>query len=151
MNPALRGLIIYVFLLIVFRITGKRSLSESGPFELILLLIISEVTQQALLGEDFSLTSALILILTLVGIDQIFAMIKLKHSFFNKIVDGVTLLLVSEGRLLQDRMRKAQVEREDILEAARRLHGLQRLDQVRYAVLETDGSISIIPQPESGT
>ena len=151
MNPALRGLIICVFLLIVFRITGKRSLSESGPFELILLLIISEVTQQALLGEDFSLTSALILILTLVGIDQIFAMIKLKHSFCNKIVDGVTLLLVSEGRLLQDRMRKAQVEREDILEAARRLHGLQRLDQVRYAVLETDGSISIIPQPESGT
>ena len=74
MNPVFRGLIIYLFLLIVFRIMGKRSLKETTTFDLVLLLIISEVTQQALVGDDYSLTTSMLLICTLMGADLVYTL-----------------------------------------------------------------------------
>lgn len=150
MNPVFRGLIVYLFLLLVFRLSGKRTLAQTTPFEFVLLIIISEVTQQALVGEDYSITASLILITTLVGTDYLFGLIKQKWKGFEKVSEGSPLIVVANGKLLQNRAHKARVSEEDVLEAARNLHGLERLDQIKYAVLELDGSISIIPK-ESGT
>jgi uncharacterized membrane protein YcaP (DUF421 family) len=145
MNPVVRGLIIYLFLMLVFRLSGKRTLAQTTPFELVLLLIISEVTQQALLGEDFSITNSLILIMTLIGIDFIFSLIKERSKKFEKITEGVPLIILAEGKMLEKQMKKSRVSKDDILEAARSTHGLENLEQIKYAVLEVDGSISIIP------
>ncbi len=145
MNPVLRGLAIYVFLLIIFRITGKRSLSQTTTFEFVLLLIISEVTQGAMVGDDYSLTNAFILILTLIGADVVFSFLKNKFRFFDKITEGSPVIIVEKGKPLEKRMKLSRVDEEDVLEAARNLHGLERMDQIKYAVLEKDGSISIIP------
>src|SRR5687767_12732648 len=150
MNPVLRGIIIYLFLMIVFRLSGKRSLAQTTPFEFILLLIISEVTQQALVGEDYSITTAIILITTLVGADLLFSVIKQKWRGFEKITEGSPLIVVANGKLLENRARKSRVSEEDVLEAARNLHGLERLEQIKYAVLELDGTISIIPEDTAG-
>lgn len=145
MNPVIRGAAIYLFLLLIFRIMGKRSLAEITTFDFVLLLIIGEATQQALLGDDFSITNALVLITTLVAIDMVLSYLKTKYKLFDKIVDGTPLILVENGKLLKVRMKKANVAEDDILEAARMLHGLERIEQIKYAVLERDGTISIIP------
>jgi uncharacterized membrane protein YcaP (DUF421 family) len=145
MNPVIRGLIIYLFLMLVFRLSGKRTLAQTTPFEFILLLIISEVTQQALVGEDYSITTSLILITTLVGVDLLLSLIKQKWRGFEKVSDGSPLIVAANGKLLQNRANKSRVSEEDILEAARNLHGLERMEQIKYAVLELDGTISIIP------
>jgi uncharacterized membrane protein YcaP (DUF421 family) len=146
MESVLRGAAVYLFLMVVLRASGKRALSQVTTFDFVLLLIISETTQQALLGEDFSLTNAFIVIITLAVIDQGFSLMSRRWRFFERLTEGLPLVILEDGRLLEGRMRKENVSREDILEAARENQGLERLDQIKYAVLERHGGISIIPK-----
>lgn len=145
MNPVIRGLAVYLFVYIIFRILGKRSLSEITTFDFVLLLIISETTTDALIGEDFSLMACFIMLSTLVGVDLLLTLTKTKWKWFEKISDGAPLIIVDKGVPLKKRMEKTKVDEEDVLEAARILHGLEKMEQVKYAVLEKDGTISIIP------
>jgi uncharacterized membrane protein YcaP (DUF421 family) len=149
MDAVLRASAIYFFLLLIFRLSGKRSIAQITTFDLILLLIISEATQQALLGQDFSLTNAFLVILTLVGIDIGLSLLKQRSPRIEKILEDEPLIIVEEGRPLLDRMKKVRVDEEDVLIAARILQGLERMDQIKYAVLERNGGISIIPKQES--
>lgn len=149
MEPVLRTVAIYVALMVLFRMSGKRSLSEVTTFDFILLLIISEATQQALLGQDYSLTTALLVILTLVGLDIGMSLVKQRSQRITRILEGVPLVIVDEGRVLSERLKKARIDEEDILTAARKDHGLERLDDVKYAVLERNGGISIVPRKPS--
>lgn len=145
MNLVLRALTIYLFLLLIFRIIGKKSLSESTTFDFILLLIIGEVTEQALVGEDYSLTAAIILIVTLISVDLMFGFLKDKFPVFGKAAEGIPLVIVNQGKPLSKRMHKLKVSEDDILEAARLSFGLERMSEIKYAILEKDGSISIVP------
>jgi uncharacterized membrane protein YcaP (DUF421 family) len=148
MNPVVRGLAVYLFIFIIFRILGKRSLSEVTTFDLVLLLIISETTTDALIGEDYSLIASFIMVCTLVGTDFVFSKLKEKSKWFAVVSEGAPLLIVNNGKLLKKRMEKSRVDESDVMEAARMVHGLHKLEQVKYAVLERDGSISIIPVEE---
>ena len=145
MNPVIRGLAVYLFVYIIFRILGKRSLSEITTFDFVLLLIISETTTDALIGEDYSLMACFIMLSTLVGVDLLLTLTKTKWKWFEKISDGAPLIIVDKGVPLKKRMEKTKVDEEDVLEAARILPGLEKMEQVKYAVLEKDGTISIIP------
>jgi uncharacterized membrane protein YcaP (DUF421 family) len=145
MNPVFRGLIIYTFLLVIFRISGRRSLSQTTTFEFVLLLIISEVTQPAMVGDDNSLVTSMLLIMTLVGADLLLSLLKVKSTRVDKATEGTPLIIVDKGKPLSERMKCCRVEEEDVLQAARATQGLERMDQIKYAVLEIDGSISIIP------
>jgi uncharacterized membrane protein YcaP (DUF421 family) len=145
MDAILRGASVYILLLIVFRISGRRTLGEMTPFDFVLLLIIAETTQQALLGDDFSVTNAFLLITTLVGIDILISYMKTRFDKFDRILDGLPMVLVEHGKPLQERLKKSRLDEHDVLAAARRLQGLERMEQIKYAVLETDGAISIIP------
>jgi uncharacterized membrane protein YcaP (DUF421 family) len=144
MDSVLRGTAIFFFLLVVFRLAGKRALSEATTFDLVLLLIISETTQQALLGEDFSLVGGITLILTLVVLDAALAQVKMRFPLADKLLEDRPLVIVEDGRPFEERMRREHVDVDDVLEAARKLRGLERLEQVKYAVLERSGGISII-------
>jgi uncharacterized membrane protein YcaP (DUF421 family) len=146
MESVLRGTVVYLFLLVVFRLAGKRTLSEASPFDLILLLIISETTQQAMVDSDHSMTNGAILILTLLGLDIILSLLKQRLSWLDPILDGTPVVIVQDGKLLQDRMDRERVDVSDILEAARIERGLESLEQIRLAVLERGGKISIIPR-----
>ena len=145
MESIARGLVVYFFLLIVFRVSGKRTLSQASSFDLVLLLIISEVTQEAMVDSDHSVTNAALLIITLVGTATLLATIKMRYPKIERILDGQPLLIFDKGNLLHDRTDRERIDEKDILEAARQLHGLERLDQVKYAVIERNGEISIIP------
>lgn len=148
MDAVLRAVSVYLILLVLIRISGRRTLAEATAFDFVLLLVIGEATQQALLGDDFSLTTAVIVIITLLLMDVAFSLLKRRSTLVARWLDGLPMVLVAEGRPLSDRIRKARLDEGDILEAARRAHGLQRMDQIRYAVLEVDGGISIIPGAE---
>jgi uncharacterized membrane protein YcaP (DUF421 family) len=140
---------VYAFLLVVFRFSGRRTLSEMTTFDLVLLLIISETTQQAMIGDDFSFTAAALAILTFVGMNVALAALKTRFPALDTWLDGLPTVIVADGRPLADRMRRARVDVSDVLAAARELQGLGRLDQIAYAVLERDGKITVIPKPDS--
>lgn len=146
MDIVMRGLAIYLFLLVVFRIAGQRTLSDATTFDLVLLLIIAEVTQQALLGDDYSVTNAMLLIVTLVGLDIALSLWKQRSRRVENILEGAPLVIIDDGKPMRERMQKARVDDEDILAAARAQQGLERMDQVKYAILERNGGISIIPR-----
>jgi uncharacterized membrane protein YcaP (DUF421 family) len=146
MDSIVRGLIVYAVLLVVFRVSGKRSLAQITTFDFILLLIIAEAVQPALTGGDDSMTNSLLLILTLIGADVGLSIVKGKSLTLEKLVDDVPLVLVEDGQPLPDRLRKSRVDASDILASARMSQGLERMDQIKYAVLERSGGISIVPK-----
>ena len=149
MNPVLRGVAVYLFVYIIFRILGKRSLSEITTFDFVLLLIISETTTDALMGEDYSLIACFIMVCTLVGIDYLFSIMKEKWNWFQVASEGAPLVIVDDGRPLLKRMEKSKVDEDDVMEAARLTQGLQHMTEIKYAVLERDGSISIVPKQKN--
>ena len=149
MESVLRAAVVYFALLIIMRLAGKRSLAQITTFDFVLLLIIGEATQNALLGQDYSLTNALIVIITLITLDIGLSLLKLRSRRIDKLLDDVPLVIVEDGVALTDRMVKARIDEEDVLAAARHLQGIERLDQIRYAVLERSGGISIIPKQKA--
>jgi uncharacterized membrane protein YcaP (DUF421 family) len=149
MDSVLRSAGVYLFLLVLFRLAGKRTLSDVTTFDFVLLLIISEATQQALLGEDFSLTNAYLVILTLVGIDIALSLCVQRWPWLSKWMEGLPVVIVERGQPLRERMKRLRVSEDEILTAARERQGLARMDQIQYAVLERSGGISIIPKQDS--
>lgn len=146
METILRALAIYTFLLLIFRISGKRSLAQTTTFDFVLLLVIGEATQQALIGDDYSLTNAMLAIVTLVGLDIGLSLVKERYKGIEKVVDDMPLVIVEHGQTLRERMDKERVDEEDVLAAARKDHGLESIRQIKYAVLERNGGISIVPR-----
>src|SRR5688500_14222634 len=146
MDSVIRGLLTYLFLLLVFRISGKRTLSEATSFDLVLLLIISETTQQAMVQNDHSMTNGVLLIVTLVGVDILLSLLKQWFPAVDAWLDGVPVVIMDNGKVLKDRLNRERVDESDILEAAREQEGLESLDQIRYAVLERGGKITIVPR-----
>jgi uncharacterized membrane protein YcaP (DUF421 family) len=115
-------------------------------FDFVLLLIIAEATQQGLIGDDYSITQAVLLIITLVGIDIGLSLLKEKLPLLDKWMEGVPMVIVEDGKPLRERMRGARVDESDVLVAARERQGLERMDQIKFAVLERTGQISIVPK-----
>ena len=146
MDSVMRAVAVYVFLLVLFRVAGKRSLAEITSFDFVLLLVFSEAIQQALIDDDNSLTNGFLVILTLVTMNIGLSLWKLRSPRLDRLLDDVPLIVVEDGRPLKDRMNKARVDETDVVQAARQLQGLERMDQIKYAVLERSGGISIIPK-----
>lgn len=112
-----------------------------------LLLIVSEAVQQALIDGDESMTNAFLLVLTLLGADVLMSWITVRNDRIDKLVNDVSLLLIDDGTMQHKRMKKSRVTEDDILEAARQLRRIERLDQIKHAVLERSGGITVIPKP----
>ncbi len=146
MESVLRAVVVYLFLLAVFRISGKRTLSEATSFDLVLLLIISETVQHSMVGDDHSMTNGVVLILSLVGVDIGLSLLKQWSPAVDAWVDGVPVIILKDGKPMAERMSRERIDENDVLEAAREQEGLERLDQIRYAVLERSGKISIVPR-----
>jgi len=149
METVIRGVAVYLFLMIIPRLSGRRSLAQITSFDFVLLLIIAGAFQQAVVGEDFSLTSAAVLVITLVTLDVALSFVKQWSPRASIVLDGSPTVLISRGEPDTAALRRSRVGLEDVLQAARQQHGLKRLDQVAFAILEVDGSLSIIPADEA--
>jgi uncharacterized membrane protein YcaP (DUF421 family) len=146
MESVIRPALVYLLLLVLLRLTGKRTLAQITTFDFVLLLIISEATQQALIGEDNSMINGAIVVATLIGLNILMSLLKQRYRWFDRLLDDIPLVIVADGKPLKDRMDKSRVDEDDVLDAAREIHGLERMDQIRHAILERDGQISIIPR-----
>ena len=149
MDGVLRGLLVYIVLLAFIRAMGNRTAGQITMFDLVLLLIISETTQQALIGEDYSRTQCIVLITTLMGADLILSIAKDRSQFLARALDGSPIILMKDGKLLRACMRRERVDESEILEAARKGHAIESLDDVVHAVLERNGEISVFPRKKA--
>jgi uncharacterized membrane protein YcaP (DUF421 family) len=146
MDSVIRATVVYVFVLLVLRLAGKRTLAQITSFDFVLLLIISEATQQAMIGEDNSMINAGIVVTTLVGLNVLMSLVKQRSKFVERLLEDLPLVIVADGKPLKEQMDKARVDLDDVLDAARESHGLERLNQIKHAIVERNGKISIIPR-----
>ena len=139
----LRTTIVYLFLVLILRVAGKREVGQMSILELIVILVISDAVQNSMVGENTSLWGGLVAVVTLIVADRLLKLVARRSERLGKALEGEPRLLVRDGRILPKALKEEGVDVEDVRAAARGA-GIARLDDVRLAVLETDGSISII-------
>jgi len=139
------AVLIYLFLLVVFRVAGRRTLAQTTTFDLVLILIIGDATQQALLGQDTTLASGALAVLTLVSLDVALTHLKRLFPVLDRLIEGEAVVILANGQLREQPMIANVLDADDVIAAARENHGLTDLASVREAVLEKDGKISIVP------
>ena len=138
---------IYLMLLVIFRLAGRRTLAETTSFDLVLLLIIGETTQNAMMGDDHTVGGAAVAIMALVSLDMAIGFFKKAFPAFDHLLEGRPVLLIHNGKVDRPTLDANSLDDEDIKEAARLSHGLERMEDVKQATLERDGHISIVPFP----
>ena len=148
MEKILRSATIYLFLLLAFRLTGKRQIGQLTPFDLIVLLIISNVVQNALIGKDDSLGGGIIGASTILLLNYVVVELTYRSRRARRILEARPTLLIYHGRILEENLRKERLTLDE-LHAALRKNGLREPAQVELAVLEENGGISVTPRPES--
>ena len=140
-----RGVIVYFFVLLLLRVTGKRQVGHLAPFDLVLLLILSNAVQNAMNGGDNSVTAGIIISVTLVGLNFFVGWATFRSRKLEELVEGRAVLLVHNGHLNQRAMNSVKMTIHE-LDAAIRASGCAGIHEVRIAVLENSGDITIIPQ-----
>jgi uncharacterized membrane protein YcaP (DUF421 family) len=143
MGPILRAVFAYWFLLATLRVIGRRAVMQNSPFELILMFLFGGTMIQAVVGEDRSMTNAA-LVVTVIGLMHIFtAWMKQRSVLFRKLIDGTPVVLRQEDQWRDDLMYQARLQVEDIMAAARE-KGIGRAEDIRLAVFERSGTITVI-------
>jgi uncharacterized membrane protein YcaP (DUF421 family) len=141
----LRTVIVYVAVFALLRIAGKRELGQMSVADLVVILVIANAVQNSMNGGDNSLTAGLVAAATLVVMNVLLERVGRHVPWFSRFVVGEPTLLMDDGELLEAHMERENVSKEEI-EMAAREHGLADLSEVSMAILEPDGSISVIPR-----
>lgn len=145
MDVALRALVVFVLLLIVTRAVGRRELSTMEPFDLILLVVIGDLVQQGITQSDYSLTGTLIVIGVLAVMTVLTSWASFRLPRLRPVLEGEPIVLVEHGRVIERNLRRERMTRDE-LAAEARLQQIADLDDVRLAVLETNGRVSFIAE-----
>lgn len=138
-----RGAVVYVFLLILLRLTGKRQVGQLAPFDLVLLLVLSNAVQNSMNAGDNSLVGGLISATTLVGVNYIVGLATFRSKKLEAIIEGRPQVLIHNGKLFEDVMASAHLTHHE-LNAALRQAGCASVSDVHSAVLENSGAVSVI-------
>jgi uncharacterized membrane protein YcaP (DUF421 family) len=138
----LRGVVVYVFLIVLLRLTGKRQVGQLSPFDLVLLLVLSNAVQNSMNGGDNSLIGGLVSATTLVAVNYLVGFLTFKSKRMEALVEGRPLVLIHNGKLFEDVMARAQLTHHE-LDAALRQAGCDCVAQVHCAILENNGSITV--------
>lgn len=139
----LRSVAVYTFLLVAFRLCGKRQLGQLSAFDLVVLLIISNVVQNAVIGNDNSLGGGLLGATTILLLNLLVAYVSFRFRRADRVIEHSPTVLVRHGRILRDNLRRERLGPRD-LRAALRHHGVISIRDIRYAFLEEDGHVSVI-------
>lgn len=144
-EKVLRSLIVYFFLLVMFRLLGKREVAQMTVFDLIVLLILSNVLQNAMIGPDNSVTGGLIGATAILAVNWLVGRAAFSSRWFERAIEGVPLVLAHRGQLVQQNLRRAGISREELLSNLRS-QGVFHLDEVVAAVLEPSGKLSVLKE-----
>ena len=145
MDLVIRTVVVFVVILAMTRAVGRRELSSMEPFDLILLVVIGDLVQQGVTQSDYSVTGAVTVICTVALVSVALSAINFRVPRLRGVLEGEPIVLVEDGRLLERNMRRERITREDI-EASARKQQVISVDDIRWAVLETTGEISVIPR-----
>jgi len=145
-----RGVIVYVFLLVLLRLTGKRQVGQLAPFDLVLLLVLSNAVQNSMNGGDNSLIGGLISATTLVLLNYGIGYLTFRDKKIEALVEGHPLVLIHNGKLYPEVLRRSQMTRHE-LDAALRQAGCTCVEDVHIAVLENNGTVSVTGRVRTGS
>lgn len=140
----LRAFVVYGFLLVLLRLTGKRQIGQLAPFDLVLLLVLSNAVQNSMNGGDNSITGGLILASTLVAINSVVSWLTYRSRLLEAMIEGRPVILIHNGRIDHAAMRQVKMTTHE-LESSLRAAGCSGPAEVRFAVLENTGKVSVIP------
>jgi uncharacterized membrane protein YcaP (DUF421 family) len=141
-----RGAIVYVIILFLVRLSGKRTVGEFTPFDLVVVILIGESTQGALTGGDESVIGAPIVAATLIALNYLMGFLSARSKKVDHLLEGEPVLVVRDGTLLDHALRANNLPVSDVVEAVRK-QGLRSVKQVALGVLETNGELTIVPKP----
>lgn len=150
-EKVLRTIIIYFFLIVGLRIAGKRELAQLNPFDLVVLLLLSNTVQNAVIGEDNSITGGIIGASTLFIINYVMVRVLYGHQKLDQLIEGEADILVDNGKINHERLKEELITIAELQVAAHK-QGIASLDEVERAILEPGGAISFIakkPTPET--
>ena len=149
LEKILRPIIVYVFLIVGIRISGKRELAQLNPFDLIVLLTLSNTVQNAIIGDDNSVTGGLIGAASLLAINYLVVRFLYDHSKLDQLVEGSADVLIENGRVYADRLKKELITTEELAAAARK-QGFETFADVKQCILEPGGTLTFIAKkPDS--
>lgn len=140
-----RSMVVYAFLIIVLRITGKRQVGQLAPFDLVLLLVLSNAVQNSMNGGDNSLIGGLIAASTLIALNYGVAMLTFRNKRIEALIEGRPQILIHNGKLFEQALNDARMTHHE-LNAALRRAGCLNVEDVRCAMLENNGDVSVIPK-----
>jgi uncharacterized membrane protein YcaP (DUF421 family) len=144
-----RSVVVYAFLLILLRITGKRQVGQLAPFDLVLLLVLSNAVQNSMNAGDNSLVGGLISATTLIGLNYLVSQATFRSKKLENIVEGRPQVLIHNGKLFEDVMARQQLTHHE-LNAALRRAGCESIQDVHSAILENNGAISVVAARDRG-
>ncbi len=147
-DKILRAALVYFFLLIAMRLTGKRQLGQMSSFDFIVLLMIGNIVQNAMIGNDNSITGGFIGAATILGLNYGIARLTTANKRFERLVEGAPTLLVHNGKVLEEHLRREMITRDELMAALRR-QGILAIDEVRVALLEETGAITAVKKERS--
>lgn len=139
----LRGLLVYGFLLVMLRLTGKRQVGQLAPFDLVLLLVLSNAVQNSMNAGDNTVAAGFILVATLLAANGLMSWLTWRSKRAENLLEGRPLILVHNGVLDEGRLASERITHHELMAAVRQA-GLSELEQVRVAILETNGRINVI-------
>lgn len=145
----IRSVVVYLVLLAVLRVIGKREVGQFTLFDLVVILLVANAVQPAMTGPDFSLLGGLIIIVTLMALDRVIALARAHIPFVKYLLESNPTVIASNGKWIKAAMGREDVTVEDA-EMALREHGIDSIGDVQTAVLEADGSISVVPKEGTG-
>lgn len=139
----LRAVAVYVVVLLMVRLTGKRTVGQFTPFDLLVVVLLGTAVQNSLIGEDTSLLGGLILAATLLGLNWSVGKLSARSRRFDRVVEGKPVILLRHGELFRDELARQSLSEHDFA-IARRSAGYATLGEIELAVLETSGEITFI-------
>ena len=145
MDLVLRAVVVFFFIFLITRVVGRRELSSLEPFDIILLVVIGDLVQQGVTQSDDSVTGAVTVIATFAALTAFLGYLSFRFKRLRGVLDGDPIVLVMDGRVLHGNLKRQRMTLEE-LEAEARLQQVGSLDDVRVAVLETGGNVSVIPR-----
>lgn len=144
----LRTALLYIIVVLGLRIMGKRQIGEMQPSELVVAIMISDLAAIPMQDTGISLFSGIIPILTLIVMEILLSQISLKSKKFRRLVTGKPSVIIHNGKLLREEMQKIRFNMDDLKEQLR-IQGYTKVSDINFAILETNGQLSIIPKPKS--
>ena len=143
METVIRVIFVYVFVWACFRVLGKRELSQMAPFELVMLLFVPQFFSRALTRQDYSMTNAITASTTLFSMVLLTSILSYKFGHFRRFMEARPTVLVKRGQIVAPALGEERIAPDEIYSAMHKA-GIERLDQVQWAILEADGKIAII-------